>query len=72
MITRYLTSVTSGAVVTFGLLLLMQRLIATGEEAITPSPPRIPLIYVQTKRDEHVIIDRLVQPYPFSTGENIT
>ena len=64
MIARYLTSVTSGAVVTFGLLLLMQRLIATGEEAITPSKPGISGTYVRVERDKHVIIDRRLPDPP--------
>ena len=49
MIARYFVSVTLGSAVTFSLLFLMQHLISTGEEVVTPPLPP-PVDYVWKKR----------------------
>jgi protein TonB len=45
MITRYLSSATAGAVVTTGLLYVMQMLIASGEQVWTETPRGMPIVW---------------------------
>ena len=52
MIARYLTSVTGGAAVTFGLLFLMQHLIATGERGVKPRDEGPRVKFADVRRDE--------------------
>lgn len=54
MIGRYLIAIISGVAVTFGLLFLMQLLIATGESAITKPAKKYYLEFVRVKRQEIV------------------
>ncbi len=57
MIVRYLIAIVSGVAVTFGLLFLMQFLIATGESAITKPGKKYYLEFVRVKRQEIVNVE---------------
>ena len=57
MIARYFGSVTLGSAVTFSLLFLMQHLIATGEEVITPPLPP-PITVVEVSPDQEITTRR--------------
>jgi protein TonB len=69
MIVRYALSVTMGAVVTFGLLFLMQLMIATGRGAVTDAPRARIVDFVRVERNELVELrerkpERLPEPEP--------
>lgn len=54
MIGRYITSIAVGAAVTFGLLFLMQALIASGHAALTEASNVRILDFVRVQRENHV------------------
>lgn len=69
MIARYAVSVATGAVVTFGLLFLMQLMIETGRGAITDAPRARVVDFVRVERNEVVETrerkpERLPEPEP--------
>lgn len=69
MIVRYALSVTMGAVVTFGLLFLMQLMIATGRGAMTDTSKARIVDFVRVERNEIVETrerkpERLPEPEP--------